>query len=43
MKNEIKILDEQKIQKIIYSIRGQQVMVDRDLADLYGVETKVFN
>ena len=24
----------------IYNIRGQKVMIDRDLADLYGVETK---
>jgi len=24
----------------IYVIRGQKVMIDRDLADLYGVETK---
>ena len=27
----------------IYTIRGKQVMLDRDLADLYGVSTKVFN
>jgi hypothetical protein len=27
----------------IYLIRGVQVMLDRDLAELYGVETKVFN
>jgi len=25
----------------IYLIRGQKVMLDRDLAELYGVETKV--
>ena len=31
------------IQSKIYEIRGQQVMLDRDLADLYGVETKVLN
>jgi len=24
----------------IYMIRGQKVMLDRDLAELYGVETK---
>ncbi|MBI5359391.1 MAG: ORF6N domain-containing protein [Planctomycetes bacterium] len=28
------------IDKKIYLIRGQKVMLDRDLADLYGVETK---
>jgi hypothetical protein len=27
----------------IYLIRGHKVMLDRDLAELYGVETKVFN
>lgn len=27
----------------IYFIRGQQVMLDSDLAELYGVETKLFN
>lgn len=29
--------------KLIHVIRGQHVMVDCDLAALYGVETKVFN
>ena len=27
----------------IYNIRGKQVMLDRDLAELYSVTTKVFN
>lgn len=27
----------------IYTMRGLQVMLDRDLAELYGVETKVLN
>ena len=27
----------------IYEVRGMQVMLDRDLAELYGVETKVLN
>ena len=31
------------IQTKIYEIRGQKVMLDRDLAWLYGVETKVLN
>ena len=31
------------IQKMIYEIRGQRVMLDRDLAGLYGVELKVMN
>ncbi|OFZ52040.1 MAG: hypothetical protein A2381_05900 [Bdellovibrionales bacterium RIFOXYB1_FULL_37_110] len=33
----------QKIEKMIYQIRGQKVMLDNDLADLYGVETKYLN
>lgn len=28
---------------MIYTIRGRQVMIDRDLAYLYNVETKVLN
>ena len=31
------------IKNRIYEIRGQRVMLDRDLAQLYGVETKVLN
>ncbi len=31
------------IQNKIYEIRGQKVMLDFDLAELYEVETKVFN
>jgi hypothetical protein len=37
------IIDENDIQDKIYTLRDMQVMVDRDLAKLYGVETKVFN
>ena len=33
----------QIIQSRIYEIRGQKVMLDRDLAELYGVQTKVLN
>lgn len=31
------------IYHLIYTIRGQQVMLDSDLAMLYQVDTKVFN
>ena len=31
------------IRNLVYMIRGQQVMLDSDLAALYQVETKVFN
>ena len=33
----------EKIQTSIYTIRGEQVMLDRDLSQLYNVETKVLN
>ena len=32
-----------QIQKMIYEIRGQKVMLDRQLAELYGVEIKRLN
>ncbi len=35
------IIPEEVIINKIYVIRGQKVMLDRDLAELYGVETKV--
>ena len=35
--------DIELIQNKIYEIRGQRVMLDRDLAYLYGVETKALN
>lgn len=31
------------IQQRIHEIRGEKVMLDRDLAEMYGVETKVLN
>ena len=32
-----------KIGTLIYVVRGQRVMLDRDLATLYGVQTGVLN
>lgn len=40
--NEL-IIDNQTIQDKIYTLRGVQVMLDEDLAVLYGVETKNLN
>ena len=40
MNSEI-TLPENIIKDKIYTIRGKQVMLDRDLAELYGVETRV--
>ena len=39
----IQIIDEDTIKNKIFTIRGLSVMIDRDLAELYGIETKVFN
>lgn len=37
------VIPEERIEAKIYLIRGQKVMLDRDLADLYGVQTKNLN
>jgi hypothetical protein len=37
------LIPNERIEKAIYLIRGEKVMLDRDLALLYGVETKVLN
>ena len=36
-------LEDDSIKSRIFTIRGVQVMLDRDLAELYGVQTKVLN
>jgi len=41
--HELEKFDENIIRDRIYSIRGYQVMLDRDLAELYGVGTKILN
>ena len=40
---DVKNIDNINIESLIHVIRGQQVMLDADLATLYGVETKVLN
>lgn len=40
---EIVIVDDKTIKDKIYLIRGQKVMLDADLAEIYGYETKNFN
>lgn len=42
MNNLIKVPNESIISRIFF-IRGKKVMFDRDLAELYGVETKILN
>jgi len=43
IKNSNNIAPQEIIESKILLIRGQKVMLDRDLAVLYGVETKVLN
>ncbi len=40
---EIKIVDDKTIKEKIYLIRGQRVMLDADLAEIYGYSTRAFN
>ncbi len=42
-KRDIGMLADEIIISKIYFIRGQKVMIDRDLPELYGVETRVLN
>ena len=42
LKNQ-SIMPAERIEKAIFLIRGQKVILDRDLARLYGVETRVLN
>ena len=39
----VSTLEDDSIRSRIFTIRGVQVMLDRDLAELYGVQTKVLN
>ncbi len=41
--NELSIYDEDYLKSKIYIIRGVQVMIDADLAEIYGYSTKRFN
>ena len=42
-KAEIAVIDERTIRDKIYVVRGVQVMLDFELAEIYGYETKNFN
>lgn len=41
--NDVSALDINAVQSRMLTIRGQQVLLDRDVAALYGVETKALN
>lgn len=42
-KKDVAVFTEREIAQKIYEIRGQKVMLDRDLAELYGVKTMRLN
>lgn len=41
--NDVQTGNIENIKNVIYEIRGQKVMLDRDLANIYGVETRALN
>ncbi|MBU3924801.1 ORF6N domain-containing protein [Patescibacteria group bacterium] len=43
IKNQELIIPDERIERKIFLMRGRKVMFDVDLAELYGVETKVLN
>ena len=43
MTTDLIIIDNEDIRNKIYNIRGQNVMIDSDLAKIYGYTTKRFN
>src|SRR5215469_4146854 len=40
---QAQLVPAEKIERLILLVRGQKVMMDTDLAHLYGVSTKAFN
>jgi hypothetical protein len=43
MNDKTSLIQPEQIEQVILLVRGQRVMLDRDLAALYGVETKNLN
>ena len=41
--NELQVINNQEIEKMIFEVRGKFVMLDSDIANLYHVETKRVN
>ena len=42
-KSDFSLIDENMLKSRIYTIRGLKVMLDADLAEIYGYSTKRFN
>ena len=43
MEGQMAVIPVERIERAILSLRGEKVMLDSDLAELYGVETRVLN
>lgn len=43
MKRDLTALSVERIEQLIYVIRGERIMLDSDLATIYGVSTKALN
>ena len=43
MENKLQVIREQEIEACLIELRGQKVLLDRDVTILYGVETKRVN
>jgi len=41
--DELLVIDVDAVKTRMFTIRGQQVLLDRDVAALYGVETRIVN
>lgn len=43
MENELQVIGIKEVEELVIELRGQKVLLDRDVASLYGVETKRVN
>ena len=43
MDGQISLVPVERIERAIIVVRGEKVMLDSELAEIYGVETKVLN
>ena len=43
MRQQAVTIPVERLERAIFIIRGEKVMLDRDLAELYGVETRTLN
>ena len=43
MRQQAVTIPVERLERAIFIIRGEKVMIDRDLAELYGVETRTLN